>query len=358
MKLGFYINTLQKGGAERVICNLANACHKHGYEVVFITSFPVADEYILDKDIVRFNLEEEELENGFVKENLQRTMKVRKICKKYKLNMLVSFMAAPNFRNILATRFLKTKSIISIRNLPEKEYFNRVYRLMAKVLFPFADGIVFQTEDAKGYFSKRVQKKSKIIWNMVDEKFYQNRVQYDYEQRKQIVSIGRLVEQKRHDIFIKAFSKIADKYPNISVKIYGEGKLQDELRGIISECGMTERITLCGNIEDVVSALDSAKIFVMSSDYEGMPNTIMEAMTRGVPVIATDCPCGGPQLLLGTGSGVLIEKENIMQLAEAMDDLLKSKRKAEELASLALQASEHFRNDIIAREWMEFIERI
>jgi UDP-N-acetylglucosamine:LPS N-acetylglucosamine transferase len=162
-KILFYINSIHYGGAERVIVNLANEFSKRNYKVVFVTSFKDNKEYILDESIERITLEENNLKKSFIKKNIFRTLNLRKVYKHHKPNIVISFMAEPNFRAIAASMFLNIKNIISVRNDPNKAYPNILYRIVARILYPFADGCVFQTDDAKKWFSNSIQKKSKII---------------------------------------------------------------------------------------------------------------------------------------------------------------------------------------------------
>ena len=98
---------------------------------------------------------------------------------------------------------------------------------------------------------------------------------------------------------IDAFNRISDDYSELKLKIFGTGPLKDELQKKIDNMGLSERVFLCGPTNDIPSVLQKARLFILSSDYEGMPNALMEAMAVGVPCISTDCPIGGPRALFG-----------------------------------------------------------
>ena len=202
MKILFYINLIDYGGAERVLVNLANEFSLKNQEVVLLTSSCIEKEYELRDKLKLLCLEEKQKSYSYILKNLIRIFKLRKICKEERPDLVVSFMAEANFRAILATRFLKMKTLISIRNDPKEEYPNRMYRLTAKILYPLASGCVFQTEDAKKWFSKSIQKKSKVILNPVNEKFYKTGY---LGERKNIVTVGRLEPQKNQELLIKGF---------------------------------------------------------------------------------------------------------------------------------------------------------
>lgn len=353
MKILFYINVFNRGGAERVMSVLANHFAKNDNQVVLVNSFKVDNEYQLDKKIKHLYLDNNDFNSRFQK-NHSRITRLRKILKQEKPDVAISFMAEPNFRLLLASAFLKTKTIISIRNDPEKEYCGRVLGMAAKLLFRFADGVVFQTDDAKKWFPTEVQKKSEIIINPVDDSFYS----VSYCSTKNIVSIGRLTDQKNQKMLISAFSKIASKTSE-NLYIYGEGPLEKELRKYINDLGMNDRIFLPGIVTDVKNVLSSAKLFVLSSKYEGMPNSLMEAMAVGVPCISSDCPCGGPRMLLNGELNVLLyntEDEN--SLADLLLKLINDKGLCKKYSDLIKKRALSFKTSSICSEWAKFIESV
>lgn len=315
-KIFFYINTLGNGGAERVMVNLADFFSNNNYDVTLITSFKKESEYLLSSKTRRISLEKEEIKQSRFKRNLSRISKLRKICKEERPDILIAFMAEPNLRAILATRGVKVKTLVSVRNTPDKEYAGRVGRFIGKVLLPIADACVFQTKDAQEWFPKRLQKKSRIIYNAVKKEFYQvDRTPICGE----IITCGRLVEQKNHMLLINAFAEVIKMYPYITLKIYGEGPLRKLLQNRIDELHLSKKAFLMGAIENVENALKTASLFVLPSDYEGMPNALMEAMAAGVPCIATDCPCGGPRELLSNYSAEkLVPCGDVQKLSEAI----------------------------------------
>ena len=112
----------------------------------------------MPEGVERISIEREQLEQSRLKRNLSRIKALRKLIKKYRPRAIVSFMAEPNFRSVLASAFLPVKTIVSVRNDPEREYAGRLGRLVGKILLPLADGCVFQTEQARAWFPRRLQK--------------------------------------------------------------------------------------------------------------------------------------------------------------------------------------------------------
>ena len=351
-KILFYINAINGGGAERVMVNLAKYFSENEYETVLVTSFQDTWEYPLGAKVRRLTLENEELKQSRIKRNLSRIKKIRSICKQEKPDVLVSFMAEPNFRAVAATRGLPVKLLVSVRNDPDREYSGKLGHFVGKYLLPMADGCVFQTGDAQKWFPKRLQKKSEIIYNAVKEEFY------SVERkpiRGEIVTCGRLTEQKNHKLLINAFAKVQKAYPFAVLKIYGEGALREELQDQINALNLNEKVFLMGDTNNVAKALETADLFVLSSDYEGMPNALMEAMAAGVPCISTDCPCGGPRELFAEElSDKLVQCGNAEQLAEKICKALE----AAENGMTEKKHAEIFKPDRVNQTWKNYIDRL
>ena len=353
MKIMFYINTIRHGGAERVMSNLATMLSEKDNECVLVTSFKGDNEYSLGDRVRRITLFEQKLGCNFLKRNAVLVSSLRKCLRDEKPDLLISFMAEPNFRAILASIGMKNKTLISIRNDPNKEYSNTVTRTLAKTLFRFADGVVFQTEDAKKWFPKAIQKKSQIIFNQVDETFYNTA--YDGE-RRDVVTTGRLVLQKNHKMLIRAFASIADRITD-NLIIYGEGDLRNELEALVSELHMENRVFLPGVTKNVPDTIKSAKLFVLSSDYEGMPNSLMEAMALGLPCISTDCPCGGPRELFGEDlSENLVAVSDEGDLAKKMLDALCAKQ--EKAQTKTKERAQRFLPSRVCEDWNRYIRTV
>ena len=264
-------------------------------------------------------------------------------------------MAEANFRAILAAFGLPVKTIISVRNDPNREYAGRIGRFVGKCILPWADGCVFQTEQAKQWFPERLKSKSVVVMNAVSETFFQEK----REAVQNIVTIGRLTEQKNQRMLIRSFSQISLKHPNQNVFIYGTGNLKEQLATEIQALNMEKRIFLMGHTSDVQNVLVHASIFVLSSNYEGMPNALMEALAVGVPSISTNCPCGGPEALIqNEKNGLLVPVGDENALAAAMDKLLSDPVLAEKMGKQAREDAKRYEPGKIFEEWRTFVESV
>lgn len=351
MKILFYINAIHDGGAERVMINLAKYFSDTRYETILVTSFRDIWEYKIEGNVKRLTLEENEIKQGKIKRNLSRIIKLRDILKKEKPDVAVSFMAEPNFRLLVASLGLNVKTIVSVRNDPNKEYAGRIGNFVGKWLLPLADGCVFQTKEAQKWFPKRLQRKSTIIFNAVKEEFF-------HIERKpvlgEIVTCGRLEAQKNHKLLIDAFSEVVKEHPYAKLKIYGEGSLRDVLQEQINKLGLQDKAFLMGATNDVAKALQTADLFVLSSDYEGMPNALMEAMAAGVPCISTDCPCGGPRELFKDQKEWLFPVGDKDRLVHLLDSFFKNNRELRDSSKLCREINPAKIND----KWKRYIEKV
>ncbi len=353
--LMFYINSLNSGGAERVILQLAYLFSKHGYRAVLVTSFKGENEYSIPEGVERIVIEKEKITCGKIKKNITRIKALKKFIKEYKPEAVISFMAEPNFRSIIASKGLKVKTIISVRSDPNREYGGKINRFLGKHLLKKADGCVFQTEDAKSWFPKKLQDKSTIITNAVATEFFKT----DYIGGQDIVTLGRLEKVKNHQLLIKSFANIKDEFKDVNLRIYGAGENEQALNALIKELGLEDRAFLMGRTKDSAQILKNAKLFVLSSNVEGMPNALMEALAVGVPSISTDCPCGGPKMLIKSGeNGILVGVDNEQEMSGAMRKILGDNSFATQLSKNAKESAKKFTPELVFEKWKNYVEQV
>lgn len=357
MKLLFYIDSMQKGGANRVMANLTDYFANSGYDVVLVNDILSGQgepEYPVNPLVNRVILDVQGSSKAF--SNLKRIAKLRELIKAENPDSIVSFMGPPNIRMLLASALLKCRTVVSVRNDPTKEYgVSWIKRMIANAVFLLADGCVFQTEGAALYFNRWVRRKSKVIVNPVNESFFGVKRS---DTPRNIITVGRLYPQKNHKLLIDAFAKIADDFPEENLIIYGEGPLREEMEKQIADLQMVDRIFLPGSTSRVPEVISEAKLFVLSSDFEGMPNALMEAMAVGVPVISTDCPCGGPRSLVESESqGQLVPCGDAIALSNCMKAILSSQKFQQELSIGAKKRAYDFLPERVFRQWEGFVCR-
>lgn len=359
-KILFHINSLGNGGAERVVSVLSDCLILDGYEVVIVTLWRAEEEYRLDDKIVRINLGDKKTEKitGRIKRAVNRFADLRRIIKKETPDIVISFCNKANFRCAFAMAGIKTPLLISVRNDPRIDY--APYKFAAWWMEKKAAGCVFQTPDAQEFFHNRLKEKSRIIWNPVDSKYFAS----DSERKKGnfIAAVGRISFQKNHMLLLKAFYRIKDKFPETELRIYGEDceeAAREALDQYIKEQGLESRVKFMGQCSELENELKEALLFVLPSDYEGMPNALIEAMVLGLPVIATDCPCGGPAMLIeDQASGILVPVGDEHGMAEGMEYLLKNRDAAEKMGKNAKKIIEKVSPHRIYEEWKNYMEEL
>lgn len=346
MKILFYINTIAHGGAERVMTNLANEMSVRGHDCILVTTNYADSEYELSNNVDRRVLFEKK-PLSFVERNLGVIRCLRRIIKKETPDILVTFMGEPNLRGLMAQLGLSVKSVISVRNDPQREYSGLLRGMLAKILFRLSDRVVFQTREAQKWFPSSVQLKSAIIYNPVKAAFYNTNLSED---RKGIVTVGRIVEQKNHMMLLRAYSIVAAEIKD-DLYIYGAGDAS-RLMSCAKELGISERVHFLGSNDNIDTELAKYRLFVLSSDYEGMPNALMEAMAVGLPCISTDCPCGGPRMLFtGAARDYLVAVGDYKSLGEKMLQVLTDKEKEAVLSCECKKASSVFESSIVFDSW-------
>lgn len=357
-RIGFFISAcLYDGGAERVIANLSNQLIDEVSNVVIITPTRDEHDYYVKPEIKRYYYED--AINGVTPRILRaykRIKYIREICLQEELDVLIGFLPGAVTYCALATLGIKTKSIVSERNDPNRTYPTLMKRIWGKLFFSIADFAVFQTPDAKAWFPKTIKSKSEIIFNPVADVFYNTP---RHPETNLFVSCGRLVEQKNQHMLIDAFSKAHKECHDIKLKIYGDGHLREELQSHIDKLGVGDIITLCGPSKNVTEVLANADCFVLSSDFEGAPNALMEAMAMGIPSISTDCPCGGPKML-NSGKQIieLVPIGDVDSMANAICHLALDKKYANYLAKTSKVQAQVFTTDAVKNKWLDIINKL
>ena len=347
----FFIGTLGNGGAERVVSILANKMAEEGMDVEILTYYDRPISYEINEK-VKISVVEKITGN---RNKIKNLFEIRKYFKK-NAQVVISFLAPFNMMAIAANFGTGIPMIVADRNDPSKVPSNKVLRKIRDFLYCFADGVVMQTQKNKAYFSKIVQKKSEVIYNPVNLKEYAG-ISLNLEREKTIVTAGRLMPQKNQKMMIRAFKTVEDKYPEYQLIIYGEGPKRNDLEQLISELKLEGNVQLPGNTTKLHDYIKAAGMFVLSSDYEGMPNALIEAMCLGLPVISTKVS-GATDLIKDHENGILTELNDQGELEAAMLELIENPLLAEKLAKNAVKLNESLELTKIMNQWIQFIKKI
>ena len=279
----------------------------------------------------------------------------RDYLKRNKPSILLSFSAPFNMVSIVSSIGLNIRTIVCERNDPRFIPFNALQRFFRNCLYLFADGILTQTEHNKEYFSKVLQKKTTVIYNpifinqaLIGSKRYE-------DNNHIIISVARLKEQKNQKMLISAFSKFSKSHPDYKLLIWGEGDERGELENQINELSLEQKVLLPGVSENIFQELSKGEIFVLSSNFEGMPNTLIEAMCLGLPCISTKVS-GATDLIKDGVNGLLIEINAENQLIMAMEKLTGDDSLRKEIGENASKIYDELNVEVISNKWIKYIE--
>lgn len=350
------IGALTRGGSERVLINLSEYLVSIGYKVTMVTQYKREAEYPLNPSVKRVisDITEEECSKSRIVNFGRRFGKLRNIWKQEKPDVILSFIGKNNMMAILTSRFLHIPVAVSVRGEPSMEYYNGWMRFMARHLFKYADGIILQTKQCYEFFPEAVRKKAVILHNPVNSSFFRKR--YEGEREKELVSVGRIDENKNHEMLIRAFAEIAEVFPEYRLTIYGEGEKRGELIELVRQLGLENRISLPGSIENVADTIYKTGVFILPSNTEGVPNTLIEAMILGLTVVSTDCPCGGPADLIRHGvNGLLTPVGDVQKMKENLQNILNDLQMRDLLGKEAAKTSDIYQPEKIYKEWENYL---
>ena len=358
--IAFHLNSLQQGGAERVVSNLANRFAKEGYEVVIATEWYGTDEFALDQKVrrVHVGLTKEDENRSRISKMLCRIWYLRRFMKKEKPDVVVAFTRGVLYRALAAGIGTGIPVVISVRTDPVGHYDKKADKLRIPLLFPHAAGCVFQTEGAKAFFAPYLQENSRIILNPLNPKYVG--VPEPAVRTKDVVQSGRLVDFKNQPMLIRAFLKVHEKHPDYTLKIYGPDSkdgTKEILESIIHENHVEDFVKLMGGSNTLEKDLADAALYAFSSDWEGLPNALMEAMALGLPVVSTDCPCGGPKTLIEDGvNGLLVPIMDEKAMTDGILRLIEDRELAERLGREARKISERANEDAVFEQWQTYLQ--
>lgn len=363
-RIAFYIGGLCIGGAERVICNLAEYFLSEGYEVYMVTKERFDEEYELSPQITRIiaDITDEEVSNSRIGNLTARIKKLTNLWREIKPDVIVSFIRKNNLMAIASARPLKIPVIVSVRSAPARELQGKGFKELSFAMFSQAAGVVLQTNEAKAFFPAFIQKKAIVLPNSINPSFLSVKKELDTSsnvvKQKQVISVGRIDGNKNQRLLVDAYARIAENHPDWTLHIYGDGEGRKALEDRIADVEFEDRIILHGAVQDVPKRMKEASIFVLPSNVEGMPNALIEAMVMGLAVISTDCPSGGPRDLIDGHNGVLVPVGDVHRLADELDRLIYDEELRIEMGTEASRIIERVHPDAVNALWKNYIEKI
>lgn len=352
-KILFVVPTLTGGGAERVVSILASALSNEKYKVSLLLNTRCENEYFIDEKVQIYNISEHvNQQKGFLAKILRIYYRYQ-ITKKVQPDITIVFLN--DAIQFLCNIPLKGKFVSTVRVNPRSG--KLMQRVLKYIIVWLSDACLVQNSEQKKYFNKIIQKKTYILPNPIKQDcLVEDIVIREYITK--IVTLGRLTEQKNHQLLIKAFKLARENHPEWMLEIYGQGEEKENLEDLINKLELKNSVFLRGRTKDAKKSLMEADLFVLSSNYEGMPNALLEAMAVGVPSISTDCPTGPSDIIINNENGVLVKvnDENEMSRAIVKMQDFEFRRKISKNAHEYVKL--HYSIDRIVSKLSEYIEEI
>ena len=350
MKIIIITAGMAGGGTERVISVLSRYLVENGFQVEIVLTSDDRIEYTLHEQITITKLGDKT--NGKFVKRIERVCALRRVIKADNRQIVLSFGTETNLYAILASLLLKNKVIVSERNDPNQCIYPRV----RNIIYQFADFFIFQTEEAKRCFPKKIMSRGIVIPNPIRNGLPSGTVE---AREKKIVAVGRLEKQKNYKLLIDAFELFHKQHTEYQLVIYGKGELLEELQKITKEKKLDLFIEFAGFSTNLKKEILNAAMYVLSSDYEGISNSLMEAMAMGLPVISTNCPIGGSALLIENNkNGILVPVGDHFTFSKAMCRLAEDKTLAEKIGKNAADVAHKYSEQKICNIWMQNIIRV
>jgi glycosyltransferase involved in cell wall biosynthesis len=368
MKVLFLIHSLSSGGAERFTTTLANSLYKKGIEVSILTlESKVVDFYEVEPRIKRISLKSQ---NNIAEKILRifnpikKIYEIRKELKKESPDVAIGIMTASNCYLAISALGLNVKILGSERVHPPMFPLSKPWEFVRRISYKHISLLIAQTETTAVWLRKNAPAhETKVIPNPVIFPLPRNEptikpnniIPEIGTENKIVLGVGRLVHQKGFDRLIDAFHLITKDHPEWYLVIIGEGALRPQLENKIKTLSLERNVFLPGRVGNLEDWYKTADIYVLPSRYEGFPNTLIEAMSYGLPSIATNCETGPSDIIDHEKNGILISNSNMNNLPEKIETLLLSNEKRKKIGLEASKISETLSLERITSQWADLI---
>lgn len=352
----FVVPSLSNGGAERVVTVLSSGLASNGIDVTVLRYFKTDADYPIDERVNVITLSDG-YESDYLKINkIKMLRKLGQIIKKEDPDYIIPFLRYVNLHTYLSCGHKYRKRIIfTLRNSPftKRGLIEKTHDFLVNNL----NKTIVQTNAQKKYFKAKAHKHIEVLNNPVNEIFL------DAQRNKAdnsflVVSAGRLNSQKNFSMLITAFANFSQDKPNVCLHIYGDGEKSEELHQLINKLNCSEKIKLMGRTNDLVNIYNGASLYILSSNFEGMPNALLEAMAIGLPCIATDCPTGPSEMIVNEENGLLVPVGDVEKMQEAIEFMYNNRDQAEKMGKHAREfVSENYRIEKIVDRFLEIVDQ-
>jgi glycosyltransferase involved in cell wall biosynthesis len=362
MRLLIYIHSLENGGAERVVANLANHWASLGWAVTVVTVAPQAwDFYVLDSGVGRRCLDLAGQGGGLlagVVRTARRARALRRVLREVQPAVALSAMHTANVVLALAARGLPgVRTVGSEHNFPPKAPMGVIWETLRRHAYGHLHAVVALTRECAHWLERHSHARrvpvipNPVVWPLAQHAPQISPATSCAPGRQILLGVGRLSEEKNFATLIAIFSRLAPAHPDWDLVILGEGAQRAALSAQVQAGGLGQRVFLPGSVGNMGDWYARASLYAMSSHFEGFPNTLVEAMAYGLPAVSFDCDTGPRDIIRHGIDGVLVAPGDVDGMALALDTLMRDSRARARFAQRAVDARERFSMEKISRMW-------
>ncbi len=359
-KIALLVPDLALGGGQRVALNTAQLlAERYDVTLVIFTD----DEKLFNTDIRVINLKCTKKSSvlGKIQTIYKRVKRYKKLLKKEKFDITISFLESANLCAFLSDR---KNSILTQHTKPE--LLARFDQIVLQYLFRFSHHIIAVSAGLKDTLETSLKLKHvSVINNPIDIPEVQALANIDnaainakQPKRKFIVAVGRLVEVKRYDLMMDVFCKTTASN-DYDLVIIGDGedynKLQKHIEHLPAACA--DKIHLIGGMENPFPIIKEAELILLTSRIEAFPMVLLEALALEVPIVSYNCPAGLKDIVLNNQNGLLIENNDFDGLVNAIDKVLSNHELRQTLKNNTLKSVQRFSPESILNNWEKYFRR-
>ncbi|MFC5458351.1 glycosyltransferase family 4 protein [Massilia niabensis] len=362
MRILIYIHSLENGGAERVVSNLANYWASIGWDITVVTvASQSTDFYVLDPTVTRMCLDltgsSRNVLAGFAR-TARRAQALRRILQRVQPDVALSAMHTANVILSLAARGLPgLRTIGSEHNFPPKAPMGIIWETLRRHAYGRLTAVVALTQEcadwlgAHSYAKRILVIPNPVAWPLSSNEPRVLPAASCPAGRQILLGVGRLSEEKNFAALIDIFSRLAPRHPDWDLVILGEGPERQALTAQVQAAGLAQRIFLPGSVGNMGDWYERAALYAMSSHFEGFPNTLVEAMAYGLPAVSFDCDTGPRDIIRHDVDGFLVPPGDADGMAAALDKLMADEQLRAGCGLRAKEARERFSMKKVSCMW-------
>ena len=355
MKVAIFTQLFQYGGAEKRASVYASYLYMHGVDVSAITMRKSDEEYFIEPGLPRYYIADS-MDEYFKLSKKQRLNKLREHLLSINPDVAIAFLPRFSFYAALAIKFDKRlkhiKLVYSVALYQRKySFFERCIDFMCCL---FADRITLQCEEQLKC-NRLFKKKCQISYNPIKDQ-WNDEIKRSYD-KLSIISAGRLTKQKNFETAIRAVKQAHALNENISFDIYGDGPLKDKLVALINKLEAHEYIKIHPFSYSLNEEFVKHNVYILSSRFEGFPNSLAEAMMSGLVCLSTPCSTGPKDIIDDQKNGYLVKNEE--ELSSRLLELASNKELCTTLSKEARKKAKLcFEDSVVLPQYLEEISKI